>query len=363
MFTSIHAAARRALPGLALLFLASPLQAELGDILQTIPCAGDNTADLAWVEGTLYQVIFAPSEQRNIYQLDPRDGEILAIIPYAGISPQGLAYDGRNLWQSDIGGRLIYKLDPVTGEIRGSFTAPGPSNCQPIGLGWDGHDLWNADSRDPERLWQVDTLGTVLDSIPAPGDSPYGLAWGAGYIWVSQNDLGDVGLICQIDPETGELENSFECPGGGTSPNGIAHDGVDLWIAVNTDDTIYRVDDGISGQPVPFPTHEERSVPLALETVRSDPSGGELVIQLSLAHAARVDLRVLDVLGRSAAPPASGQIGGSAGDPPVSGRDPLRHLQPRGASGGGKSGQEDRSPAMRRILVDCECNWRRRLVR
>jgi streptogramin lyase len=304
MFTSIPSAGRYALLCIGLILFSSPVQAELGDILHTIPCAGDNTADLAWVEGTLYQVIFAPTEQRNIYQLDPQDGDILAVIPYAGTSPQGLAFDGRNLWQSDIGGRMIYKLDPITGEIRDSFTAPGPENCQTIGLGWDGVNLWNADSRDPERIWEVDTLGTVLDSILAPGDSPYGLACGAGYLWVSENNMGGTGLIYQIDPETGDIVTNFSCPGGGGSPNGIAHDGEDLWIAVNTDDTIYQVDDALSGQLVQHPPTAHLSSPLVLEAVHADPSATGLIIRFSLSAAAPVELRVFDVLGRSASSPA-----------------------------------------------------------
>lgn len=235
-----------AVPILVVLVLlpASMARADLGDVLHTIPCAGANTGDIAWVEGTIYQVIFSPTEQRNIYKLDPATGTILAVIPYAGSSPQGLTYDGQHLWQSDVAGRMIYKLDPQTGQVLGQFPAPGDTP-QPLGLGWDGASLWLADSRSPEKIWELDRLGTVLGFFPAPGASPYGLAWGAGFIWVSDNNLSGGALIYKMNPADGSIVASFVCPENGGSPNGIAHDGENLWIAVNTTDRIYEVDDGI----------------------------------------------------------------------------------------------------------------------
>ncbi len=76
-------------------------RAALGDVVHSIPCAGANTADLAWVDGVLYQVILAPVEQKMIYRLDPADGAVLGTIPCAGTSPQGITYDGHNLWECD----------------------------------------------------------------------------------------------------------------------------------------------------------------------------------------------------------------------------------------------------------------------
>jgi len=225
-------------------FCVAPALAELGDVLHTIPCAGANTADLAWVEGTLYQVIFAPTEERNIYQLDPATGAVLAVIPYAGGSPQGLAYDGEYLWQSDLSGDAIIKMDATTGAVIAEYPAPG-DDPQALGLGWDGASLWLADSRGPEKIWELDALCNPIGYYDAPGTSPYGLACGAGYIWVSDNNMSGGALIYQIDPDDGAIVDSFVCPDGGGSPNGIAHDGEFLWIAVNTNDTIYQVDDGL----------------------------------------------------------------------------------------------------------------------
>jgi streptogramin lyase len=284
----------------AVLFSVAPAGAALGDVLHSIPTPGASPADLAWVHGELYSVIFSPVEQRGIYRLDPQTGDVLGMVPYAGVMPQGLTYDGYNLWQVCLTGDCYYKMDPVSGAIRATFPAPGGSDGQPIGLGWDGQWLWLADSRAPEKIWQIDTLGVTQGQIPAPGASPYGLAWADGFIWVSDNNTAGGALIYKLDPATGQVLDSFPCPDGGGSPNGITHDGEYLWIAVNSTDTIYQVDDGITGgsavdPPAMTPTS------LRLVSARAESAGRGIEVRLALGRAGRVQARLFDVGGRQSA--------------------------------------------------------------
>jgi streptogramin lyase len=284
----------------ALALPAGPARAALGDVIHSIPCPGQNPADLAWVDGELYSVIFSPAEQRGIYRLDPQTGDVLGMVPYAGVMPQGLTYDGYNLWQVCLTGDCVYKMDPVTGEVRAVFPAPGGSEGQPIGLGWDGEWLWLADSHAPEKIWQIDTLGVAQGEIPAPGASPYGLAWAEGFIWVSDNNMSGVAYIYKLDPATGEILDSFPCPDGGGSPNGITHDGEYLWIAVNTTDTIYQVDDGIAGgagvDPAPA-----APAGLRLLSARTEPAGRGVAVRLALGRAGLVRAQLFDLEGRRTA--------------------------------------------------------------
>ncbi|MBD3235454.1 MAG: hypothetical protein GF330_01975 [Candidatus Eisenbacteria bacterium] len=305
----------RRFPHLACLLLAcglaaSPVAAEMGDVLHTIPCPGDNPADLAWVDGELYSVIFSPTEQRGIYRLDPQTGEVIGMVPYAGTMPQGLTYDGYNLWQVCLSCNSVFKMDPISGEVRDSWGAPGGGDGQPIGLGWDGESLWLNDSRDPEKIWQLDSLGTVLGQIPTPGDSPYGMTWADGVIWVSDNDVGGVAYIYKVDPQNGDILDSFACPDGGGSPNGIAHDGEYLWIAVNTTDTIYQVDDGIPGADVPDGPAAYASG-LRLVLARCHPTDRSVVVRFESDTASRVHAELFDLLGRRIADTV--QRTGSAG--------------------------------------------------
>ncbi len=293
---------RRALSTLALVaavcLLACPAHAEMGDILHSIPCAGDNTADLAWVNGELYQVIFSPTEQRNIYRLDPETGAVIDIVPYAGVMPQGLTFDGEHLWQVCLSEKCLYSMDPITGDVISFFDAPDEGNGQPIGLGWDGEWLWLADSRSPEKIWQLDTEGNVLGQYPAPGASPYGLAWADGYIWVSDNNMSGIAIIYKIDAATGEIVGQFNCPGNGGSPNGITHDGEYLWIAVNTNDVIYQVDDGVAGAGIV--AGDETPARLRLIATRSDPGLAGIEVRFEVASAGNVTAQLFDISGRQA---------------------------------------------------------------
>jgi hypothetical protein len=228
---------------LLLLFAAAPVSADFGDVLESFPCAGDATADLAWVDGQLYQVIFAGDDE-GIHVINPDNGNVTGTLPAQGSSPQGLAYDGVNLWQVSITDDEIYKLDPATAALRATYPAPRGENGQPLGLAWDGEHLWLGDTRDPEVLLKLDTTSvSILDSLPAPGDSPYGFAYGNGWLWVSDNEMsGNPAVVYMTDPSTGAFVDSFDCPGGGGSPNGLAFDGTYLWLADNNTDMIYKVD-------------------------------------------------------------------------------------------------------------------------
>lgn len=279
--------------------LAAPADAALGDVLHSIPTPGQSPADLAWVDGVLYSVIFSPTEERGIYCVDPETGDVLGTVPYAGSMPQGLAYDGHNLWQVCLTNDRVYKLDPLTGEIRDSFAAPGGTNGQPIGLGWDGAWLWLGDSRDPEKIWQLDTLGTVQGQIPTPGDSPYGLDWAEGFIWVSDNNTSGLAYIYKVEPSTGAVLDSFPCPGGGGSPNGITFDGENLWVAVLATHTIYEVDDGIASavdEPLLASTP-----PLQLVRVSAEPQSGVVDVRFAIRQPGEVRAQLFDILGRQRA--------------------------------------------------------------
>ncbi len=301
MVAAVPALSILAACALASVLSPTPAAAALGDVMHSIPCAGPNTSDLAWVNGKIYQVIFAPTDLKGIYVVDAASGAVLDRLTPAGSSPQGLTYDGHNLWQSDVSGDALYKLDPETAAIRDQWPAPGGVDGQPLGLGWDGENLWLADSRGPEKIWLVDSVGTALGQIPAPGASPYGLAWAEGYVWVSDNNMTGVAAIYQLDPDDGSVVASFPCPGGGGAPNGITHDGQDLWIADNTTDQIYQVDDGIVSGAV---AEGRDALRPRLRVAMVSGPGPEIRLRVSLERAARLEARVFDIRGCMVVPEA-----------------------------------------------------------
>jgi hypothetical protein len=78
-----------------------------------------------------------------------KDGELVAIYPSPGNEPAALAFDGQNLWHSDLQANRIYKLD-TTGNVICSYRGPG---SYPLGLTFDGTHLWVLDT---DGIYQMD---------------------------------------------------------------------------------------------------------------------------------------------------------------------------------------------------------------
>ena len=108
-------------------------------------------------------------------------------FPAPGFQPSGLAFDGTFLYVSEQSGfRTIFKLDPQSGAVRGSFLAPSPAG---------------------------------LDGRGNPNDMVFD---GAGRLFVS--DIG--GIVYEIDTAGTTIFNSFSLPFRGGA---IAFDGARTW--------------------------------------------------------------------------------------------------------------------------------------
>jgi YVTN family beta-propeller protein len=67
-----------------------------------------------------------------------------------GANPDGVAFDGSNLWVANNGNNNVTKLQASTGKVLGTF-AVGPN---PLGLAFDGANIWvaNQGSNTVSRL-------------------------------------------------------------------------------------------------------------------------------------------------------------------------------------------------------------------
>lgn len=85
---------------------------------------------------------------------------------------------------------------------------------------------------------------TVVSTIKAPGDNNCGLAWDAGYLWVSEGwqSKSNKKKILQIDLN-GKILSKLKAPGHGSSigPKGLAYDGTYLWNVNFLEDEIYKL--------------------------------------------------------------------------------------------------------------------------
>ena len=77
--------------------------------------------------------------------------------------------------------------------------------------------------------------GEILAEFPSPGTRPHGIAWDGTTLWSADTDTH---IISQIDPNSGEVLDSFECPG---EPHGLTWDGTHLWYGDDAEKTICKI--------------------------------------------------------------------------------------------------------------------------
>jgi DNA-binding beta-propeller fold protein YncE len=91
--------------------------------------------------------------------------------------PGELAFDGANIWVSNILAGQVTKLSR-NGTILGTFNVGG---SYPYGVAFDGASIWVASNN---ALTKLSLSGTVLGTFPA-GSGATGIAFDGANIWVT----------------------------------------------------------------------------------------------------------------------------------------------------------------------------------
>ncbi|MCD4719394.1 MAG: choice-of-anchor D domain-containing protein [Desulfobacula sp.] len=171
----------------------------------------------------------------QIYKLD-LDGNILlsGALPYSGF--EALTFDGTCFWNlqtdNNLIDKIIHKLEIKEGLVKSvldSFSSPGP---EPADLSFNGTHLWNA-SAVADKIYKIDTAGTIVQSFDSPGTQPTGLAYDGTYLW---NADADDDRIYKMDLS----EDIIDSPR--SYPTDLASDGTHLWVADNLVKKIYKID-------------------------------------------------------------------------------------------------------------------------
>jgi glutamine cyclotransferase len=175
------------------------------------------------------QVWFASGDRLNA--LDPESGMVLRSIDVA--ADAGTAFDGKHLFQ--IAGKRIQKIDPDTGRVLATIPAPGDGDS---GLAWAEGTLWVGQHRG-RKIHQVDPeTGAILRTIES-SRLVTGVTWVEGELWHGTWE-GDESDVRRIDPDTGEVAETLEMPGG-AGVSGLEADGGDRFFCGGGDSGTVRV--------------------------------------------------------------------------------------------------------------------------
>jgi len=144
---------------------------------------------------------------------------ILASFASPAAFPYGLTYAGDTLYLGDAVSMTIFRLNPDTGSVMGSFIpSPKPAGSFMYGLASTPGYLW-AVTNSPSRLFRIDvSSGSVTNSYTLTGVSAAdGLAAEGDYIYVA-NSSTTAFYVYKYYPPTGSLVDSWA---SGKYPSGL----------------------------------------------------------------------------------------------------------------------------------------------
>ncbi len=143
------------------------------------------------------------------------------------------------LWLADQNSFMLYKIRITDTTIVASYNTSGLSSAGPQGVAYDGTNLWLAFSSTTRRLYKIDTTGGVLSELssfaaPVSGGTIRGIVFDAGSLWMS---VSGIAKIYKINPADGSLLDSVDSPGA--EPRGITFSGGEMYCNDTSIDSVF----------------------------------------------------------------------------------------------------------------------------
>jgi streptogramin lyase len=143
------------------------------------------------------------------------------------------------LWLADQNSVMIYKIRISDTTIVASYSTAGLSSAGPQGVAFDGTNLWLCISSTTRRLYKIDTTGGAISELssftaPANGGTLRGIVFEAGFLWMS---VSNPSMIYKINPATGLAVDSITSPGN--EPRGITFSGGAMYCNDTTIDSVF----------------------------------------------------------------------------------------------------------------------------
>ncbi|MHA2254214.1 MAG: Vgb family protein, partial [Candidatus Kariarchaeaceae archaeon] len=207
----------------------------LGDVDKTITLT-IGPADIAYLDGSIWAVDL---NSDFLYKLNPTTGaEVLRFD--MGFSAGGITSDGTNLivstyvqpWPTANGSFFVYSTG---GELVDSFELP-IDYASFLGLAFDGTNIW-ASQVNPDRIVSIDPNTKLIVANHSVSNNLAGLTYFDNALWGVAYGQGEV---YKIDPSDGSTIDIFDTPAAGDW--GIATDGNTLLISDFTAQKIYFMD-------------------------------------------------------------------------------------------------------------------------
>jgi streptogramin lyase len=137
---------------------------------------------LTWSVAFDGQYIWTATVQGMVYKLNPVTGQILQQFASPGPQPWGMTFDGEHLWIVDFAEKRISEIDPANGTELKTFPTPDPvGGCK--GVAWDGTYL-NIMGWTSPTIYRMDLQGNLVRTIQLDRTAAGGIAWDGSHFWV-----------------------------------------------------------------------------------------------------------------------------------------------------------------------------------
>lgn len=182
--------------------------------------------------------IVVASGSGEVSRLDPNTGDVLQSVEVGGTPTAVFSHEDHGLWAAVAETGELVEIDRETFEIAQRVIV----GAGPVAITAGPTNLW-VTNQDEGTVAKVDPVaGEVLLTVRV-GDSPTESVVAEGFVWVTTT--GD-GSLVQVEAGSGDLVT--RTPLGGTSagggPSGISYGSGALWIAMQGEQSVVRVDLG-----------------------------------------------------------------------------------------------------------------------
>ncbi len=170
----------------------------------------------------------------SLYVIDPTGapGSVTVAASNLGDNPEGIAFDGVNIWTANLGGSvsLITPQSPYT------VTTVSTGFFQPYGIIYDGSHIWVTDSSAGGQLFELDAAGAILQAVTV-GHSPAFPAFDGTNIWVPNTGSNSVTVV---QASTGNVVATIASDASNLldGPNAVAFDGERMLVTNYTGNTV-----------------------------------------------------------------------------------------------------------------------------
>ncbi len=206
---------------------------------------GDSLFTVSELDPSQGYIWFTDGNSDILYKMKIADTTIvqqwnlLAVAP--GGSPQGLAFDGSDIWLCAAGSDdKIMKIDVSASVLTSSksFTAPPSAAGTAREITFDANGaMWVANSTE-NSIYKVDqNTGAILETLATPGSEVRGITFAEGRLYCNDRTLDQV-FVYDAGNQSWSVVFDIPVPPNGTTSNrystGMTWDGVNFWIANST---------------------------------------------------------------------------------------------------------------------------------